>query len=60
MFIAKTLLERTGGRLELANREAPASGAIVSIAWPRERMDGVSAPETIAEGTTWREPAESL
>jgi two-component system sensor histidine kinase RegB len=60
VFIAKTLLERTGGRLELANREAPASGAIVSIAWPRERMDGVSAPETIAEGTTWREPAESL
>jgi two-component system, sensor histidine kinase RegB len=60
VFIAKTLLERTGARLELANREAPASGAIVAIAWPRHKMDGEAAPETIAEGTAWREPAESL
>jgi two-component system sensor histidine kinase RegB len=60
VFIAKTLLERTGARLDLANREAPASGASVTIAWPRRRMDSESAPETIAEGMTWREPADSL
>jgi two-component system sensor histidine kinase RegB len=60
VFIAKTLLERTGARLELANREIPPSGAIVAIVWPRGRMDSESAPETIAPGTTWREPAESL
>jgi two-component system sensor histidine kinase RegB len=60
VFIAKTLLERTGARLELANREIPPSGAIVAIVWPRGRMDSESAPETIAAGTTWREPAESL
>ena len=60
VFIAKTLLERTGARLELMNREPPASGAIVAITWPRRRMDGESAPETIAAGTTWLEPAESL
>ncbi len=38
-FIAKTLLERTGARLELSNREAPAHGAIVRIVWPRDAMD---------------------
>lgn len=38
-FIAKTLLERTGARLDLSNREAPAHGAIVRIVWPRAAMD---------------------
>jgi two-component system sensor histidine kinase RegB len=60
VFIAKTLLERTGATLDLANREPPATGAIVAITWPRNRMDDEAAAETIAKGTTWREPAESL
>ena len=60
VFIAKTLLERTGARLDLANRELPASGATVTITWPQRRMDGETAPETIAKGMTWREPAESV
>ncbi len=38
-FIAKTLLERTGARLSLANRPAPARGAIVSAVWPRVAID---------------------
>ncbi|MGH2341902.1 ActS/PrrB/RegB family redox-sensitive histidine kinase [Segnochrobactraceae bacterium EtOH-i3] len=38
-FIAKTLLERTGARLSLANRMAPETGAIVTIIWPRRAMD---------------------
>ncbi|HVY42361.1 MAG TPA: ActS/PrrB/RegB family redox-sensitive histidine kinase [Hyphomicrobiaceae bacterium] len=38
-FIAKTLLERSGARLSLENREAPAHGAIVRITWPREAFD---------------------
>lgn len=38
-FIAKTLLERSGARLSLENREAPAQGAIVRIAWRREIFD---------------------
>jgi two-component system sensor histidine kinase RegB len=38
-FIAKTLLERTGARLALSNREAPEHGAIVRIVWPRDAMD---------------------
>ena len=38
-FIAKTLLERTGARLSLANRPAPARGAVVSVVWPRQAID---------------------
>ncbi|MDF1610440.1 ActS/PrrB/RegB family redox-sensitive histidine kinase [Hoeflea sp. YIM 152468] len=39
LFIAKTLLERSGAHLEFANRPAPESGAQVKISWPREKMD---------------------
>ena len=34
-FIAKTLLERSGASIQLANREPPQRGAIVRITWPR-------------------------
>jgi len=38
-FIAKTLLERTGAHLSLANRAAPERGAVVSAVWPRTAID---------------------
>ena len=38
-FIAKTLLERSGARLSLRNREAPLYGATVSVAWNREDFE---------------------
>lgn len=38
-FIAKTLLERTGASLQFANAPAPRRGAIVRVAWPRERVE---------------------
>ncbi|MEP3278659.1 MAG: ActS/PrrB/RegB family redox-sensitive histidine kinase [Stappiaceae bacterium] len=38
-FIAKTLLERNGGKVELANRRVPDSGAVITITWPRAAMD---------------------
>ena len=38
-FIAKTLLERSGATLNLANRDAPESGAIVRITWPRSAFE---------------------
>jgi two-component system sensor histidine kinase RegB len=38
-FIAKTLLERSGAAVTLANRRDPDHGAIVRIAWPRMRVD---------------------
>jgi two-component system sensor histidine kinase RegB len=38
-FIAKTLLERSGATVTLANREPPAQGAVVQINWPRAAVD---------------------
>jgi len=39
LFIAKTLLERSGAQLNFSNRPAPATGAHVQVSWPREKMD---------------------
>jgi two-component system sensor histidine kinase RegB len=52
-FIAKTLLERSGARLELANRSYPPGGAVVTVIWPRRRFEHVSErvewlPEPVA------------
>jgi len=38
-FIAKTLLERAGARLELANRTEPGTGAVVTVVWPRPKFE---------------------
>ncbi|WP_245409473.1 hypothetical protein [Methyloceanibacter sp. wino2] len=38
-FIAKTLLERSGARLELANRPEPETGAVVTVIWPRKAFE---------------------
>jgi two-component system sensor histidine kinase RegB len=35
LFIAKTLLERSGGTVGIANAPAPATGAQVTVVWPR-------------------------
>ena len=49
LFIAKTLLERSGAELTFANAsdpfgEAPADptrrGAVVEVVWPRAKIDG--------------------
>ncbi len=37
-FIAKTLIERTGGRIATRNRAAPRHGAIVQAVWPRSAL----------------------
>lgn len=50
-FIAKTLLERSGATIQLANRELPERGAIVRITWPR------AAFEAPVEGRTFRPTA---
>jgi two-component system sensor histidine kinase RegB len=42
-FIAKTLVERTGGRIAMQNRVPPAHGAIVQATWPRAALE--PAPE---------------
>jgi|SRR5665648_46548 len=38
-FIAKTLLERSGAQLELANRSEPTGGAVVTVVWPRAKFE---------------------
>lgn len=38
-FIAKTLLERSGATVSLANRTGPEHGAVVEIVWPRRAVD---------------------
>lgn len=46
-FIAKTLLERTGGKVKAVN---PAEGgARVSIVWPRGKIDGETSPSAALE-----------
>jgi two-component system sensor histidine kinase RegB len=52
-FIAKTLLERSGAKLELANRAYPPGGAVVTVIWPRWRFEHTSErvewlPEPVA------------
>jgi two-component system sensor histidine kinase RegB len=41
-FIAKTLIERTGGRVVVENR--PGGGAMVTLSWPRGAIDGKTPP----------------
>jgi two-component system, sensor histidine kinase RegB len=39
VFIARTLLERTGASVSFTNRVFPDHGAVVQIAWPRRRFE---------------------
>ncbi len=39
VFIAKTLINRTGGVVNFSNKVAPRSGAVVEITWPRAQLD---------------------
>jgi two-component system sensor histidine kinase RegB len=63
-FIAKTLLERTGAELHLANLAEPRTGAVVRVEWPRALVDTLpeiaTETETMVAGKTWRGNNESL
>jgi two-component system sensor histidine kinase RegB len=39
VFIAKTLLERTGAKLTFLNRQPPEHGAVVTVHWTRAEFD---------------------
>lgn len=43
LFIAKTLIERSGAQLTLSNAAPPDTGAIARIVWPRSAFEGESA-----------------
>ncbi|KYG23043.1 ATPase [Bradyrhizobium sp. AT1] len=48
VFIARTLLERTGAKVSFTNRTFPEHGAVVQITWPRQRFEAIeSLEETI-------------
>lgn len=55
-FIAKTLLERSGARLHLANREAPEHGAVIRISWPRHAFEAPSVGREAPERPAVRRP----
>ena len=44
IFIAKTLLERSGAKLRHTNRKSPDAGALVTIEWPRTAFDATPTP----------------
>jgi two-component system sensor histidine kinase RegB len=46
LFIAKTLLERSGAFVEFTNAGGEGKGATVDIRWPRDRF--LTADETLA------------
>jgi two-component system sensor histidine kinase RegB len=43
VFIARTLLERTGAKVSFSNRIFPDHGAVVQIAWPRRRFEATES-----------------
>lgn len=47
LFIAKTLLERSGATLVFANREGEAGGALVRVTWSRPAMDVLGEDEAL-------------
>jgi two-component system sensor histidine kinase RegB len=59
LFIAKTLLERSGAELDFANGSDAHSrgsahyerrGAIIEIAWPRHKIDAVTGDFAVPVG----------
>jgi two-component system, sensor histidine kinase RegB len=48
-FIAKTLLERAGARVEFKNRPPPAQGAVVRAVWVRRNIEAPPLPATASE-----------
>src|SRR5437763_345453 len=45
VFIARTLLERTGAKVSFTNRIFPDHGAVVHIAWPRQRFESAESTD---------------
>ncbi len=48
VFIARTLLERTGATVSFSNRVFPDHGAVVQIVWPRRSFEASEIPEAPA------------
>ena len=48
VFIARTLLERTGAKVSFSNRTFPDHGAVVQIAWPRSAFETAETADEVA------------
>ena len=48
LFIAKTLLERSGATVTFGNAGEPGKGALVRVSWPREAFVSAAAPREVA------------
>jgi signal transduction histidine kinase len=47
VFIAKTLLERSGASIEFENRTFPDRGAVIRVRWPRSDFERVPGPAAL-------------
>jgi two-component system sensor histidine kinase RegB len=47
IFIARTLLERTGAKVSFSNRIFPDHGAVVQIGWPRNGFEARESAEKL-------------
>lgn len=52
LFIAKTLLERSGASVAISNRPLPTTGARVTVVWPRDFFEHTQINEASADGNT--------
>ena len=50
LFIAKTLLERSGASVAVSNRPQPQSGARISVVWPRSLFEPVRSQDRQDDG----------
>jgi two-component system sensor histidine kinase RegB len=48
VFIARTLLERTGAKVTFSNRTFPDHGAVVQITWPRSSFEATETADETA------------
>ncbi len=49
LFIAKTLLERSGAIVEASNVSPPRTGAVIKITWPRAALEPAAARTKLVE-----------
>jgi two-component system, sensor histidine kinase RegB len=57
LFIAKTLLERSGGTVRFGNAATPGQGAVVRVNWPRAILDANAANSVPGNPQTLENPA---
>ena len=60
VFIAKTLLERTGASVSLANGPPDRRGATITISWPRRAVEEMQTSSTTPDKKSGSSPGSTL